>query len=124
MTGGLPEPGMVRRDDYETSVEAAAQVDTAKIRARVLALFREFRELGDADLYRHYVERYGPAVDVSVRKRRGELLAAGYLAPTEKRCVFPTGRTGVVWRYVEPAIDGGPPVETRVPRRGQRRLFP
>lgn len=93
---------MVRRDDYDTSIEAASKVDTAKIRERVLALYREFRELGDADLYRIYVERFGPAVDVSVRKRRGELMAAGYLEPTDKRCTFPTGRTGVVWRYLEP----------------------
>ena len=102
----IPEPGTVRRDDYQTSIDAACSVDREKIRERVKLLFKEYRELGDADLYRIYCERYGPAVDVSVRKRRGELMQAGYLVKTDKRCTFPTGRSGMVWRYVEPAPVG------------------
>lgn len=111
--------GMVRRDDYDTSIAAAAAVDTATIRRRVLALYREFRELGDADLYRLYVERHGHAVDVSVRKRRGELKEAGYLQLTEKRCTFPTGRTGRVWRIVEAYLHADPP-----PAPAEGKLFP
>lgn len=89
-------PGMVRRDDPSTSIEAAEAVapGLTKLQARVLAAFKDC-PMTDEQLER--LPEFSGFAPSTIRKRRSELYQDGYLvnAGTAENS---RGRAMIVWK--------------------------
>lgn len=97
-----------KRDDPETSWEAADALDPNSLRERLRAVYRVLKAAGPChndelvQKYHYYVDtqNFPPQTDQSIRSRRSELTAGGLCVDTGERFMLPTGRRAVVWRAV------------------------
>lgn len=82
---GLPTPGMHRKLDHDTSVEAACRVAQRKsaLQADILAAFVQLGPMTDGELER--LDRFSHLGRTTARKRRGELVELGKVAETGVR---------------------------------------
>lgn len=94
-----------KRDDPQTSWDAAHSLEPDSLRVRLKAVYEVLRLVGplhnDALTveYRRLMDRGQVPVqtDQSVRSRRAELTDRGLCVDTGERFILPTGRKAVVW---------------------------
>jgi hypothetical protein len=91
-------PGMTRRNDHATSVEAAAAVSMhlSEIQGDVLAWFRLVGAGTDSDMESSSLGKIYPGFS-TLRKRRGELVAKGLLRDSGLTRKNLRGRNMIVW---------------------------
>lgn len=97
-----------KRDDPETSWEAADALGSEQLRKRLKAVYDVLKDYGPChnddlvEFYQQSVQLRGfpPQTDQSVRSRRSELTARGLCVDTGRRFVLDTGRKAVVWAAV------------------------
>lgn len=95
-----------RRDDPETSHDAAASVAVRESQAAVLAVFTTAGPMTDEELHDTYLRAaftgtLRPQSSSGLRTRRSELVRLGYICWTGERRVMRTGRLARVWGKVQ-----------------------
>lgn len=91
----------VRRDDHDTSQEAAELITEKRlteIQQDILAWFRIVRRATDEELENHFRDKY-PA-QTTVSKRRTDLKHLGYLRDSGERRKNSNMRSMIVWELI------------------------
>lgn len=86
-------PALARRADPETSKQAAAKVNTAKLESKVLYTLNAYGPQTAHEI----AERTGIAL-VSISPRLRPLANKGKISETFERRKTPSGATAIVWR--------------------------
>ena len=86
--------------DSELAGAVAIAPRLANLHERVLALFRERRDLTDEELRAAYVARWGHVEKNSLEPRRYELVQMRLVMKTDTRRPGKSGVGRIVWAYV------------------------
>ena len=95
-----------RRTDPETSHEAAATVDVATERARVLSILLDHDALTDEEIeaihqWREKSRGWGPSSGSGLRSRRAELVREGLVVERDRLGQTRSGRRSIRWAAVD-----------------------
>lgn len=99
-----------RTTDPKTSHDAAATVDVATERARVLSILADHDALTDEEIeaihmWREKSRGWGPSSASGLRSRRAELVREGLVVERDRLGTTKAGRRSIRWAAVETGDD-------------------